>query len=120
MRKPTTIFDEEEGLDLEGFAPKPETSAPKPASEIRATAEAHNFQSREPKPPKVKKVDRRYRTGRNIPLSTKISPNANHLLYGIHDEHRDVQGNPKWTLGEIIEFGLQALQRELDSKKAGE
>jgi len=117
MRKPAGIFDEEE-LDISGFAPKTEPPAPKP--EIRAAAEAQNFQSREPKPKPVKKVDRRYRTGRNIPLSTKISERCNELLYGTYEAHRDENGNPKWTIGQIIELGQEALRRELDNRKAGE
>jgi hypothetical protein len=117
MRKPAGIFDEEEDLDLSGFERKTEAPAAKPAAEIRAAAEAQNFQSREAKKT-PQKADRRYRTGRNIPLSTKISPNANNLLYGIHDEHRDVSGNPKWTIGEILEFGLELFRKELDSKNA--
>lgn len=116
MRKPADIF-EGEGLDLSGFEPKKE--ALKPAPEIRAAAEFQNFQSREP-PKKPKKADRRYRTGRNIPLATKISANASNLLYGIHDEHRDASGNPKWTIGEIIEFGLELFRKELDKGKAPE
>jgi hypothetical protein len=117
MRKPTTIFDEEQGLDLEGFTPKKASTA-KPEPAIISAAEAQNFQSREPKPKPPKKADRRYRTGRNIPLATKISGRARDLLYGIHDEHRDASGNPEWTIGEIIELGLDAFKRELDSRKA--
>jgi hypothetical protein len=111
MRKPAGIFDDE-GPDISGFALKTESPAPKP--EIRAAAEAQNFQSREPtrKPPK--KADRRYRTGRNIPLSTKISERCNELLYGTYDSHKDQNGNPKWTIGQIIELGQEALRRELD------
>lgn len=117
MRERMNVFDE---LDISGFAP--EAAAPKvaPEPQIRAADEAQNFQSREPRAKPVKKPDRRYRTGRNIPLATKISANASQLLYGIHAAHKNPDGHPLWTIGQIIEFGLQAFQRELDKKKAQE
>jgi hypothetical protein len=117
MRDRANIFDE---LDVSGFIPEPAIQKPAPEPQIRAAAEAQNFQSREPKTKHVKKADRRYRTGRNIPLATKISANASQLLYGIHAEHKAPDGHPLWTIGQIIEFGLQAFQRELDNKKAQE
>jgi hypothetical protein len=113
MRKPAGIFDDE--LDISGFAPKTEALAPKP--EIRAAAEAQNFQSRDPKPQAPKKIDRRYRTGRNIPLSTKISERCNELLYATYEAHRDNNGHPQYTIGQLIELGLEALRRELDNPK---
>ena len=117
MRDRANIFDE---LDVSGFMPEPVAFKPPPEPQIRAAAEAQNFHSWEPKPKPAKKTDRRYRTGRNIPLATKISANASQLLYGIHAEHKDPEGHPLWTIGQIIEFGLQAFQRELDKKKAQE
>ena len=114
MRDRANIFDE---LDVSGFKPEAATPQLAPEPQIRAAAEAQNFQSREPKPKPAKKADRRYRTGRNIPLATKISANASQLLYGIHAEHNDPDGHPLWTIGQIIEYGLQAFQRELDKKK---
>lgn len=115
MRDRADIFDD---LDVSGFLPEPATPKATPELQIRAAAEAQNFQSREPKPKSVKATDRRYRTGRNIPLATKISANASQLLYGIHAEHRDSDGHPLWTIGQIIELGLQAFQRELERKRA--
>jgi hypothetical protein len=103
---------------VSGFLPEPATQKLNPELQIRAAAEAQNFQSREPKVKSVKTTDRRYRTGRNIPLATKISANASQLLYGIHAEHKDPEGHPLWTIGQIIEFGLQAFQKELDRKRA--
>lgn len=117
MRNRADIFDE---LDISGFAPEPGASKPAPEPQVRAAAEAQNFPSREPKSKSVKKMDRRYRTGRNIPLATKISANASQILYGIHAEYKDPEGHPMWTIGQIIEFGLQAFQKELGKKKAGE
>ena len=115
MRDRADIFDE---LDMSGFLPEPATPKVTPEPQIRAAAEAQNFQSREPKARSVKSADRRYRTGRNIPLATKISANASQLLYGIHAEHKDSEGHPLWTIGQIIEFGLQAFKNELDKKKS--
>lgn len=117
MRDRANIFDE---LDISSFIPEPAAPKAAPDSQVRAAAEAQNFQSREAKPKAVKKADRRYRTGRNIPLATKISANASQLLYGIHAEHKDPEGHPLWTIGQIIEFGLQAFQRELDKNKSPE
>ena len=113
MRKPAGIFDEED-MDISGFEKKPDPQA------IKEAAEKLDFRSREAKPAKPKTIDRRYRTGRNIPLSTKISERCNELLYGTYDAHRDENGNPRWTIGQIIELGQEALRRELDKAKAGE
>ncbi len=117
MRKPAGIFDEGDDLDISGFEKLAEAS--KPVPEIRAAAEAANFQSREPKSPAPRKANR-YRTGRNIPLATKISKRANELLYGIYDEHKDLDGNPTVTIGEILERGLELYRRELGTRKSAE
>ncbi len=114
-KTPATIFDEEESLELSGFEKRPVRS--ETTEKVVAAAEAVNFTSREPRSKPPKKADNHYRTGRNIPLATKISTNANDLLYSIRAEHK---AKENWTLGQIIEFGLQAFQRELDSKKSGE
>ncbi len=116
MAERAGLFEDGGDIDLSGFTPKKSVKA-EPAEAVRAVAEGANFQSREPAPRPPNKVDRHYRTGRNRPLATKISQQAEKLLYSIRDAHKDTEN---WTLGEIIEYGLQAFQRELDSSKAKE
>lgn len=109
----------EEDFEISSFAPKKPARREEPGAEaVRAVSENASFKSREPAQKAPKKADRRYRTGRNIPLATKISARARDLLYGIHDEHRDSDGNPEWTIGEIIEYGLEAFRRELEASQA--
>ena len=109
----------EEDFEVSSFAPKKPAKREEPEPEaVRAVSESVSFKSREPAPKTPRKPDRRYRTGRNIPLATKISARARDLLYGIHDERRDSDGNPEWTIGEIIEFGLEAFKKELEAQKA--
>jgi hypothetical protein len=106
-KQPAEIFEE---LDISGFEPKAEPPA-KPTPEIKAAAEAQNFQSREPRSKPAKKQDRRRRTGRNIQLSAKISQHAQDLLDEIYETHRDKEN---WTIGEILEFGFEAFKREIE------
>lgn len=101
-------------LDISGFAPKqpikPETSM----EAIREASAKAGLVSREPAQKKLKKLDRRRRTGRNIQLSAKISERAQQLINELYDKNRDSEGNPKWTIGQILEFGLEAFKRELE------
>ena len=105
-------------FDVTDFAPKkpsPKAQQPQPEA-VRNVAETANFLSREPVKPKTAKTikrDRRYRTGRNIQLNTKVDQETNDLLYAIYDAHRDKNN---WTLGQIIGFALKAFQRELAAK----
>ena len=116
MTKPrASIFEEPEELDLSGFAPKsaPDTDAP-PAEKVRAVAEAAHFTSREARPQKAaspaKRAPRRHRTGRNVQLNLKASQETVDAFYAMSDK----QG---WVLGETLELAVQALERELQSKK---
>lgn len=105
---------ENEDFDVSAFKPKtPQQQLPQPDA-VRTVAETANFRSREPNQPKPKKkADRRYRTGRNIQLNTKVDQQTNDLLYAIHDEHHNTDN---WTLGQIIGLALAAFQRELKGK----
>jgi hypothetical protein len=110
-----SIFEEPEALDVSGFAPKaaPDINAPAP-EKLRAVAEAAHFSSREPKAPKAvvaaPRPARRYRTGRNVQLNLKASQETVDGFYALSDKNG-------WVLGETFERAVQALQRELSSKK---
>ena len=109
--------DDTEGLDVTGFAPKTRTDdkAP-PAEQVRAVAQAANFKSREPaavkaEPKATKRSPRRYRTGRNVQLSVKASKETVDAFYAVTEAH------PGWVLGYTLQRAIEALERELQSKK---
>ena len=101
----------EEDLDLSQFTPQKPAKAEQPPPEaVRAVAEGVKFQSREPsKPPAKQHQQRRYRTGRNIQLNTKVTTSTRDGLYEISDRYN-------WVLGETLERALQALRRELEKE----
>lgn len=105
-----SIFDEgpDQNLDLDGFEPK-KTKPARPTrspEKVRAVAEANNFTSRSPaSPPR-----RGRRTGRNIQLNIKATQDTIDLFYRLSDERG-------WVLGETLEHALEALERELATKK---
>jgi hypothetical protein len=109
--------DDTDVLDVTGFAPKTGTddNAP-PAEQVRAVAQAANFKSREPTAAKVepkttKRSPRRYRTGRNVQLSVKASKQTVDAFYAITEAHSG------WVLGYTLQRAIEALERELQSKK---
>ena len=98
----------EEDLDLSQFTPQKPAKAEQPPPEaVRAVAEGAKFLSREPSKPSKQRQQRRYRTGRNIQLNTKVTMSTRDGLYEISDRY-------KWVLGETLERALQALRRELE------
>jgi hypothetical protein len=100
----------EEDLDLSQFTPQKPTKAEQPPPEaVRAVAEGVKFQSREPIKSTKQRQQRRYRTGRNIQLNTKVTMGTRDGLYEISDRY-------KWVLGETLERALQALRRELEKQ----
>jgi len=101
-------------LDFSGFTPKQPASQPeRPIEEIREASAKAGLVSREPPRKPIKKLDRRRRTGRNIQLSAKISERAQGMLDDIYETNRNPDGTAKWTIGQILEFGLEAFKREL-------
>jgi hypothetical protein len=76
---------------------------------VRAVAEGARFQSREPVKAPGPREQRRYRTGRNIQLNTKVTTSTRDGFYEISDRY-------KWVLGETLERALQALRRELENE----
>jgi len=98
----------EEDLDLSQFTPhKPAKIEQPPPEAVRAIAESANFQSREPVRVPNQRQQRRYRTGRNIQLNTKVTTSTRDGFYEISDRYN-------WVLGETLERALQALRRELE------
>lgn len=100
----------EEDLDLSQFTSrKPAKTELPPPEAVRAIAEGANFQSREPSKPALQRQQRRYRTGRNIQLNTKVTMSTRDGFYDICDRYN-------WVLGETLERALQALRRELENE----
>ena len=104
----------EEDLDLSQFTPRKPAKAEQPPPEaVRAVAEGAKFQSREPVKPVKLRQQRRYRTGRNIQLNTKVTMSTRDGFYEISDRYN-------WVLGETLERALQALRRELEKEDASQ
>jgi hypothetical protein len=98
----------EEDLDLSQFTPRKPTKSEQPAPEaVRAVAEGVRFTTREAIKPEAQRQQRRYRTGRNIQLNTKVTLSTRDGFYEISDRYN-------WVLGETLERALQALKRELE------
>lgn len=103
-------------LDVSGFSPR----QPAKQADVEAINEASakaGLVSREPQKKRLKKSDRRRRTGRNIQLSAKISERAQETLDEIYENNKNPDGTAKWTIGQILEFGLDAFKRDLDNGK---
>jgi hypothetical protein len=106
MRERASIFADD-GLDVSGFAPKPDDGpGAVPAELARAVAEASRFPSREAKPPPTRRQPRIHRTGRTMQFNARAKPETVEALYAIADRRG-------WLVGETLEHALAALQREL-------
>ena len=100
----------EEDLDLSQFTPQKPAKAEQPPREaVRAVAEGAQFHSREPGNPAKQRQQRRYRTGRNVQMNTKVTTITRDGFYEISDRYN-------WVLGETLERALQALRRELEKE----
>jgi hypothetical protein len=97
-------------LDLSGFTPKPADQPQPDLEKVRAGSEAARFTSRETQPatPTVlpRRLHHRRKTGRTAQLAQKVKPESLELLYALAEQNN-------WGLGETIEHGLQALERQL-------
>jgi len=103
----------EEDLDLSQFTPHKPVKAEQPLPEaVRAVAEGAKFQSREPVKNLKQRQQRRYRTGRNIQLNTKVTTSTRDGFYEISERYN-------WVLGETLERALQALKRALEKENPG-
>lgn len=110
FNKPATLLSQE---SLADFKPKSTPPAIAPIQkDLEQVAEKTGFVSRENS---VRK-QRRFKTGRNVQLSLKVSQNAVDIFYSIADEMSNDE-NPK-TLGQIFEEAVKTLQREMNRKSA--
>jgi hypothetical protein len=107
-----TIFDNTGDVDLSDFTPAADIKKkkPKPAREkVKAVSEAAQFPSREAPPPSPAPLTRKpryHKTGRTASLSCRLMPAVVDKIYAIADS----QG---WLVGQTIEYGIEALEREL-------
>jgi hypothetical protein len=112
--KRASVFEngEDGELDLSTFKPTVgERTGPLP-EQVRAISEAVKFPSREariskPSPVTEQKIgQRRYRTGRNMPITIKAKPEHVQGFNAICDKQN-------WVQGYTFERALAALEREL-------
>jgi hypothetical protein len=113
-----SIFQETDDVDLSGFTPAADIQKKsKPAREkVKAVSEAARFPSREPPAPvsePFKRKPRYHKTGRTASLSCRLMPSVVDQIYAIADREN-------WLVGETIERGIEALERELGQKRKGE
>jgi hypothetical protein len=114
-----SIFADDDGLDVSGFAPKADHEVNAvPAELVRGVAEASRFPSREAKASSpaatlvpMRRPPRIHRTGRTMQFNARTTPQTVEALYAIADR----QG---WLVGETLERALAALQRELAGQGA--
>jgi hypothetical protein len=92
------------------FTTKPKTEKLVEEGTITRIAADNNFTSRQPaKTTKVeKRKPRTYRTGRNVQFNCKVTAETNAKIYKLADE-REI------TLGELLELGMAALERDTKS-----
>jgi len=112
-----SVFENSD-LDLSEFTPTADIKKkPKPGREkVKAISEAAQFPSREAKPPvsePLKRKPRYHKTGRTASLSCRLMPAVVEKIYAIADREG-------WLVGETIERGIEALERELGKKPKGE
>lgn len=97
-------------FDVSSFKP---TAPKKPAAApevIRKVSEEQNFPSRAPVKKPVRQ-QRRHRTGRNVQLNIKATPETIERFQAIADRQ-------KWVLGEALEHALDALEARLAAEKS--
>lgn len=106
-RDRTSIFEDDDDFDVRDFQPGKAPARPAASPDaVRRITEANNFQSREAAVPRAQ---RRYRTGRNVQLNMKVTPETLALFNRICDE----QG---WVQGEALDHAIAALQRQLNER----
>jgi hypothetical protein len=103
-------LDEESGLDLSSFAPKPTAMPSPPLEAVRQATQGTPFKSREPLAA-AKTLQRRRRTGRNVQFNTKVTQSCKEGYYEVTDQYGFQ------SIGETMERALEALRRELTTKK---
>jgi hypothetical protein len=112
-----SVFENTGDVDLSEFTPAADVKKPIPPREkVKAVSEAAQFPSREapapvPEPPKRK--PRYHKTGRTASLSCRLMPAVVDKIYEIADREN-------WLVGQTIELGIEALERELGKKHKGD
>ena len=100
-------------LDVSDFKPTPLIKSKVSKEEIRQVSEQTGFPSRIASPASAeKRVQRRRRTGRNMQLNLKVTPETAARFTRI----ADTKG---WVQGELLEKALDALEREMEIDSAG-
>ena len=99
---------------LPAFPTKPKASQPVAADQVERIAQEHNFPSRQPVKAKPRPPRRiaRHRTGRNQQFNIKATAETIDRFYKLADKRRV-------ALGELLEQGLDALERLEALEKAG-
>lgn len=94
-------------LDVSDFAPRPAKAPAVPKAAIRSVSEENRFPSRAAAAPaKPVREQRRYRTGRNVQLNTKVTQAT------FEHAHRLCE-QTGMVLGEVLERAFAAFEREL-------
>lgn len=108
MSDRASIFGDTD-FNVDEFKPKPADKKAPAAEAVRKVAEAAHFPSREPAAPVAAqqgREGRRYRTGRNVQMNVKVTPETLERVYKVADAH-------EWVLGEVLERAMIALEKEL-------
>jgi hypothetical protein len=106
-----SVFGDTGDVDLSAFTPAADKEKkPKPPRDkVKAVSEAAQFPSREPPAPVLEPLRRKpryHKTGRTASLSCRLMPAVVDTIYTIADREG-------WLVGETIERGIEALEREL-------
>jgi hypothetical protein len=106
MARPS-LYEEEDDLDLSGFAPKGEQApdAP-PVEQVRKVTEAARFPSRQASLAPAPRKPYRRRTGRTAQFNCRITPEA-------FDDFYAIAAQQDWTIGATVEAALAALKAKL-------
>ena len=100
---------------LPAFSTKPKASQPVATDQVERIAQEHNFPSRQPvkAKPRLPRRIARHRTGRNQQLNIKATAETIERFYKLADKRRV-------ALGELLEQGLDALERLESLEKVGQ
>ena len=100
---------------LPTFPTKPKASEPVAADQVERIAKDNNFPSRQAKktPKEPARKRRLYTTGRNQQFNIKATAETIERFYKLADKRRV-------ALGELLEQGLDAIERLEELEKAGQ
>lgn len=100
---------------LPTFPTKPKASEPVASDQVERISQEHNFPSRQPVKAKPRPPRRiaRHRTGRNQQFNIKATAETIERFYKLADKKRV-------ALGELLEQGLDAIERLEEIEKAGQ